>query len=321
MRIEFNPPLRQLGAFIYWLISLFMIGMAVQVYRSGYYEAILLPSLLTPVFAALGIWRWAMPSRLTYDPAALLALFGLMFFLLLQPTSPHESSQWQYVSFFFPFIAFYLLPNAVSLALSLILLAGLTHWRLDLDSLEATLVFISHYLLLLMIAWLYGVRHRQKTASLEQLIGQDETTGFYNQQHLYQQLQSEIARSRAMQKPLAFLLIELHQYPLLKQEFSPSSARLFLKEASRIARMNCRTGDEAYRFDEQTLLLLLPNTSMNGALVLRERLYQQLLRELSSELGPPDTSITPLVLAPGENLDQCWQRLHQSCVHSLSERV
>lgn len=321
MRKEFNQQLRKVTATLYAVIGCGLALLATQVYLSSYYEAILLPALLTPVFLGLALWRWQVSAHLRHDPAAIAALLCLGIFLLLQPESLIDFTQWHFVGLLYPLIAFYLLPNATSLAFSLLLLAGILNLRLQTYPTEQMLLFIAHYLLLTSAAWLYGIHTRSRTMQLEQLIGQDSVTGFFNGRHLHTQIHAEVSRARATQRPLALLLVELHQYPEILDELGQKSANSFIREASHISRLNCRVGDEAYRYDEQTLLLLLPNTTINGALVLRARLYQQLLRELVCDAGPLDITITPLVLQPGEAAEHFWQRIGESCYHSLSERV
>ena len=321
MRRAFSRQQRRVTASLYLVLGLGMGLLATQVYLSGYYQAILLPALLTPVLLGPGLLRWQTSSHLPYDPAAVTALICLGVFLLIQPETLSGFTHWHFAGLFYPLIAFYLLPNTASLALSLLLLSGLLVLRLDSLGLTEQLVFCLQYLLLLTSAWLYGLSSRLKTRKLEKLTGQDAVTGLLNAEHLQSRLHAEVARSRATQRPLALLLIELHQFPLVREELGPASADAFLQESSNLTLNTCRTGDEAFRLDELTLLLLLPNTTINGALVLRERLYHHLLHEVICELGPLDTTITPLVLQPGEKSEALWQRIGDSCYHTLSERV
>ncbi|WP_114418483.1 GGDEF domain-containing protein [Marinospirillum perlucidum] len=321
MNQVFSHQQRRVTAGLYLILGSGMGLLATQVYLAGYYEAILLPALLTPILLGLGLLRWQLDSRFRHDPAAITALISLGVFLLLQPNTLSSFSHWHFVGLIYPLLAFYLLPNGASLAVSLLLLAGLLGLRLKNLSLESQLIFAFEYLLLLSLAWFYELNINLKTLKLEKMTGQDQVTGLLNVEHLQSRLLAEVARSRSTQRPLALLLIELHQYPQVKEELGSTSADRFLREASELTLHTCRTGDEAYRLDDLTLLLLLPNTTINGALVLRERLYHHLLQEVICDLGPLDTSITPLVLQPGENWQQLWQRIGNSCYHTLSERV
>lgn len=321
MRKAFNRQLRQVSAGIYLGIGMGLALLATQVYLSGYYEAILLPALLTPIFFGLSILRWQTGAQNQYDPAAILALLCLGCLLLLQPETLSDFTQWHFAGLFYPLLAFYLLPTAASLAVSLLMLAGLLNLRLQDQPADEILLFTSHYLLLMFLALIYDVCTRERTHRLELLVGQDPITGFFNARHLKKRIQAEVSRARATRKPLALLLVELHQYPEINQEEGKGAANHFIREAAHLCRLNCRAGDEPYRYDEQTLLLMLPNSTINGALVLRARLYQQLMQQLISNTGLLDTTITPLELQPGESAETFWQRISTSCYHSLSERV
>lgn len=321
MSVDLSYKTHRTVAYLYLGLGLGLALLAVQVYLSGYYEAILLPTLLTPIFFALGFWRWQTPSLLKHDPAAVIVLFSLGVFLLLQPETFSDLTQWHWIALCYPLLAFYLLPTSISLVFSLLVLAGLLNLRLYNQQLEQLFTFSGHFLLLMLIAWLYGIHCSIRTKQLEQLVGIDKITGFFNERHLKTRLNAEASRARATQKPLAMLLVELHQYPELQQELGQLTANNFIREASKLCKLNCRIGDEAYRYDERTLLLLMPNTTINGSLVLRARLYQNLLQELSCDTGPLDVSITPLELQVGEQVADLEMRIANSCYHSLNERV
>lgn len=316
-----NFKLHRAAASIYFILGLGLAVLAIQFYLSSYYQAILLPTLLTPIFFALSLWRWQTASQLKNDPAAIVALLMLVLLLLLQPEILNNITQWHWVGLFYPLLAFYLLPRALSLVFSLVLLVGLLNLRLDNQSLEQNIIFSGYFLLLTFIAWLYAMLSRVEIKKLEQLIGIDKETQLFNNRHLNECLNAEVSRSRATKKSLSLLLVELHQYPEMQQELGNKLASNFIREASNICRTNCRIGDEAYRYDDQTLLLLMPNTTINGSLVLRTRLYQNLLQELFCDLGPLDASITPLELWAGEQVTEFQARIASSCYHSLSERV
>lgn len=321
MRDEIIFKQQKIIAGLYLGLGLGFGTLAAQVYLSGYYKAILLPTLLTPIFLALGLWRWQTASNFKNDPAAIVALLALSVFILLQPETLSDITQWHWVALCYPLLTFYLLPTSVSLVFSLLLLAGLLNLRLQNQPVEQMLAYTSHYLLLVLITWFYGAHSRIKTKRLEQLVGIDKICGFYNSQHLTQRLKAEVSRAKATHRPLALLLVELHQYPEIQQELSQALANKFIHEASKVCKYNWRIGDEAYRYDSQTLLLLMPNTTINGALVLRARLYQNLLQELACDLGPIDVSITPLELQIGEQVADLERRIANSCYHSLSDRV
>jgi len=321
MSSDIYNKLNRATASLYLVLGLGLGAFAVQVYLSGYYEAILLPTMLTPVFCALGIWRWQIANRYLHDPAAIIALLALGLFLLLQPETSANITQWHWIALSYPILAFYLLPTAFSLAFSLLLLAGLLHLRLNHLTFEQLFTFSCQFLLLMSITCFYALHNRLKTKQLEQLVGIDKATQFFNARHLKTRLNAEVSRARTTQKPLALLLVELHQLPEIQKELGQLIADNFIREASKICKFNCRTGDEAYRYDAQTLLLLIPNTTINGALVLRSRLYQHLLQELTNDVGPLDVSITPLELQIGEQVTDLERRIANSCYHSLSDRV
>lgn len=318
---NFNYINNKVVAVFYILLGVGFAFLAVHYYLAIYYQAILLPTLLTPVFFALGLWRWQTASQLKYDPAAILALLMLGVFLLLQPEMLSDIHQWHWVGLCYPLLTFYLLPNSLSLIFSFLLLIGWVNLRLHNQIIIQDIIFSTYFLLLTFIAWVYSIRNKIEVKKIEQLMGIDKETGLFNSHYLNKCLNAEVSRARVTKKPLSLLLIELHQYPEIKQELGESLAKSFIKDASLICQKSCRIGDEAYRYDIQTLLILIPNTTINGSLVLRTRLYQNLLQTLICDIGPLDITITPLELKAGEQLVDFQARIANSCYHSLSERV
>ena len=309
------------AASLYLALGVGLSALAVHFYLSSYYQAILLPTLLTPIFFALALWRWQAASQFKNDPAALLALFMLGVFLLFQPETLSHIDQWYWFGLCYPLLVFYLLPTSASLVFNFFLLVGFIYLRLFDQPFHQIVIFVSYFLLLILIAWIYILRSKIEIKKLDSLIGIDKETGFFNARHLNERLNAEVSRSRLTKKPLSLLLVELHQYPEIEQELGGRLAKKFIFEASTICQSNCRTGDEAYRYDRQTLLLLTPNTTINGSLVLRTRLYHNLLQALVCDVGPLDVSITPLELRAGEQVSEFQARIASSCYHSLSERV
>lgn len=318
---NFNYKNNKIIAVFYLTLGIGFAFLAVQFYLSSYYQAILLPMLLTPIFFALGLWRWQTPSQLKNDPAAVLALLMLGIFLLLQPEMLNDINQLHWVGLCYPLLAFYLLPTSVSLFFSFLLLIGWINLRLYNQTVIQDIVFCAYFLLLTLIAWIYFIRNKVEIKKIEQLMGVDKETGLFNNHYLNECLNAEVSRARVTKKPLSLLLVELHQYPEVKQELGVNLAKVFIQDASHICQSNCRIGDEAYRYDMQTLLILIPNTTINGSLVLRTRLYQNLLQTLVCDIGPLDVTITPLELRAGEQLISFQARIANSCYHSLSERV
>lgn len=311
----------QIQAALYLFLGLALGLLAFKVYFGGFYQAILLPSMLAPIFITLGITRLQTSNRFKYDPAAILTLSCLAIFIVLQPDTHPTNFSWYWAGLFYPVLAFLLLPNCLSLFFSLLLLSSILWLHLLNKNLSEQIEFSAHYLLIVFIAWLYNLNVQIKTQRLLQAVGIDKCTGFFNHQQFQKHLSLEIDRAQATERPLSILLVELHQYPEMLKEFGKQPAQEFLEDASHICRLNCRIGDSAYRYDQQTFLLLMPNTTINGALVLRTRLYQHLLQDVFCDAGPLDLTITPITLQENETYSAFKQRLADSCYHSLNARV
>lgn len=307
-------------ALLYAAASVLLLLLAANHYMAGFYQAILLPAVLAPIFIGLALLRWHLDSAHAHDPAAIIALASLGLLIVLQPGT--EAMQWRLLPMlFFPLLACQLLPTLGATLLSVSLAVGMLAVHPDDLAQGQFLLLMLQYGLTLMIAITFASLPALQLRQLAALSDRDRTTDCYNDRHLKARLKAEIARSRATRRPLGLLLIELHQYESLCRDFGLSSGEQLMRDIVILLRRNSRAGDELYRFDDQTLLLLLPNTTLNGALVLRERLHRLIQMESECELGPIDISVTPLTLQPGEQIGGLWQRLRHSCYHTLPERL
>lgn len=299
----------RIHAIFYTGLSFFLTLLAGLHYLSGYYLDILLPAILSPVFLLMGTLRWQNPSALQPDPLALVAQLSLILLLVLQPNNASDLNTWCWIALIYPVLAFFLAVSLISLCNCLLLLAGLLliHqdqlYQLNLPS------YLTTYLLMTLASWFYTQRSEQRFQRLSGSSKRNPVTGLDNHRVLARRLQAEVERLQSTLKPFALLILELHQYQRLEQEAGTKEAAAFLQDACQILQQNCRIGDEVFHLNTDTLALILPNTSKDGALVLRERLHQQLQQQLFCDLGALAFSLTPITLRPGDQPADFWQRL------------
>ncbi|SEI68224.1 diguanylate cyclase (GGDEF) domain-containing protein [Allopseudospirillum japonicum] len=307
-------------ACIYAALAILLAATALQAYYHAWYSSILLPALSAPLIASFAVYRWLItPIRQDLTAYPVLALLALQAWPLANIPQAHVFLLHYDWLMLLPLLGFFLLPLKLGTYFALTM-AGFAAWHtyhLHWPWIQVA----SQYLIFSGTGFLLAADQAWQLKRLENFSIRDRTTGAFNINHLHQRLIAEVSRARTTQRPLSLLLIELNQYPQLVQEYGSTSADTLLAHSSRILIRTCRVGDELYRYDAQTLVLLLPNTTTNGSLVLRERLYHQLLDQLDSPLGPVDVSMTPLTLIAGESAAELEERISNSCIHSLPERV
>ena len=100
---------------------------------------------------------------------------------------------------------------------------------------------------------------------LERLAITDDLTGLYNRRHLNNILKQEFERCLRYDTPLACLMLDLDTFKDINDTYGHSFGDAVLCEFSRRIRYTLRASDIAFRFGGEEVLVLLPQTDMEGA--------------------------------------------------------
>ncbi|WP_053381316.1 GGDEF domain-containing protein [Nitrospira moscoviensis] len=130
----------------------------------------------------------------------------------------------------------------------------------------------------------------------------DSLTGLFNHSYFQQALTQMCARSARSARPLSLLFIDLDNFKNINDTYGHAAGDQVLKEmgwlldSHQAARRLARAGDIAARYGGEEFALILPDTSMEGALSAAERVRHRvttllLLPELAP-LAKRDLSLT-----------------------------
>ncbi|MBC8331485.1 MAG: diguanylate cyclase [Anaerolineae bacterium] len=105
----------------------------------------------------------------------------------------------------------------------------------------------------------------------------DELTGLWNRRAFYTHAQSELERSERMVHALSILLLDIDHFKLVNDRFGHLVGdRALIMVADTIAK-NLRSYDRAGRWGGEEFIILLPETSLNEAAEIAERLRIQVM--------------------------------------------
>ena len=117
-------------------------------------------------------------------------------------------------------------------------------------------------------------RVRERTAELEKLSLTDPLTGIANRRCFDQCLQAEWDRAARTRQPLSIVLIDLDFFKSFNDEAGHAAADDALKAlANCLTLAGQRSTDLAARYGGDEFVLILPDTSPEGALAIAERLH------------------------------------------------
>jgi len=103
----------------------------------------------------------------------------------------------------------------------------------------------------------------------------DPLTGLHHKEFMTLKVEEEFKKARRYGYPLAILLVEVGNYEEARQNYGKPIAQEMLLEVAGIFLCESRDVDCAGRVDEARFLLLLPNTDLDGARRMADRVFQQ----------------------------------------------
>jgi len=111
---------------------------------------------------------------------------------------------------------------------------------------------------------------------LYQLANIDMFTGLYTQRYLEKRLQEEVVRVRRHGGLLSLLMIDVDHFKQINESCGLQEASRILQEVAELVGNSVRKEiDIASRYENEQFVILLPNTNVDGAYILAERIRQR----------------------------------------------
>jgi two-component system cell cycle response regulator len=120
-------------------------------------------------------------------------------------------------------------------------------------------------------AFLYEKSEDEKI-KLGKLAITDFLTGLYNTRYLYHRLEEEFSRANRYKMPISCLMMDIDLFKRINDTYGHKTGDKVLKEFAHILRINVRKSDILARYGGEEFIILLPNTTIEGALTEAERL-------------------------------------------------
>ncbi len=140
---------------------------------------------------------------------------------------------------------------------------------------------------------LYDSSRKLKEAyrRIEELAELDELTGSYNRRCIMRMLDEEIARARRLEVPCSIALIDLDWFKRINDAYGHPTGDEVLRTFAITTFANIRTIDRFGRYGGEEFLLVLPDTSTDGAAQILERL-RQIIADLDWSAFSPGMRVT-----------------------------
>lgn len=117
-----------------------------------------------------------------------------------------------------------------------------------------------------------------KAGEFEQLSVTDSLTGLLNRRYLQERLNEEIQRSRRHRFALSLLMLDVDNFKSFNDTFGHLAGDAALRIVANILKQNLRGDDVAARYGGEEFAVLLPQTGIDEASVIAERIRLQIER-------------------------------------------
>jgi two-component system cell cycle response regulator len=104
----------------------------------------------------------------------------------------------------------------------------------------------------------------------------DGLTQAYNARYLYESLEREMTRSRRHERPLSVLMFDIDHFKRINDVHGHIAGDFVLKELARIVQQRVRRDEVFARYGGEEFSLILPETTLEGAISLGETLRQRI---------------------------------------------
>ena len=139
------------------------------------------------------------------------------------------------------------------------------------------LTLVSFVILFVLIYRLVSrLRRELKEAGekLQHIAITDELTGLKNRRYLMERLHAELKQVARTARPLACIMFDLDHFKHINDTYGHETGDRILQEVAAAARRQCRESDVLSRFGGEEFMLVLPDTTLDGAVEMAERLRQ-----------------------------------------------
>ncbi|BDZ73982.1 hypothetical protein GCM10025856_17010 [Methylophaga marina] len=135
-------------------------------------------------------------------------------------------------------------------------------------------------------------RVEARTKELEELARTDALTGVLNRGGLMSCLTDEIDRATRYKRPLSLLMVDLDHFKYVNDQYGHQQGDVVLTEAVQIISNVSRHSDHLGRYGGEEFLLILPETDMNEAKSLAERIRLDVEQHSFCQQDGHDISLT-----------------------------
>jgi diguanylate cyclase (GGDEF)-like protein len=140
----------------------------------------------------------------------------------------------------------------------------------------------------------------------------DQLTGIYNRTYLNEKIEKELKSSEQKNQPITAMMLDIDHFKNINDTCGHLAGDAVLKKFAEIITNSLRNQDIAFRFGGDEFYVLMPNTAIDGAFVVAERLRANIENIRIGPNFPVTASVGIAERLSNESLDSWFIRLDQA---------
>ena len=145
-------------------------------------------------------------------------------------------------------------------------------------------------------------RDRALRAEIIRHSQEDHLTGLLNRRRVMQLLEHEIGRASRYDTRFSVILMDIDHFKAVNDRFGHQAGDAALKKIADVIKTGVRSPDFVGRWGGEEFLIILPETSIDGALSLAEKLRARLESTTLGRIGRKTASFGVATFADGDDL-------------------
>lgn len=166
--------------------------------------------------------------------------------------------------------------------------------------------------------------HQKLTDEIKRLSEQDYLTGLYNRRKVHEVIESEIIRSKRYNSYFSIVLFDIDNFKATNDTYGHNAGDKCLVDISYIVRQTVRESDTACRWGGEEFLVFCPQTDIEGAVSLAEKLRSSIADKPFDEVGHKTSSFGVARVQHGDTVQSLISRADDALYaakHSGRNRV
>ncbi|OPX56656.1 PAS domain S-box-containing protein/diguanylate cyclase (GGDEF) domain-containing protein [Oceanospirillum multiglobuliferum] len=122
-------------------------------------------------------------------------------------------------------------------------------------------------------------QQKESEYQLQHLANHDALTGLANRNHLYNQFSAHLVNSADPEQNTSVLMIDIDHFKTFNDTYGHQAGDFVLQEVARLLSVQARQTDIVGRYGGEEFILVLPNTPLNRAIQVAERIRQSVCQQ------------------------------------------